>query len=134
MLVVSHKSVGVVAFSLRAAFERHLEHHLCKDRGCGRGSFGCQATTAAWSTLYQTQADARARVRVATRTRNHVHVSAACARQSERQSERAYMYSGGAPAGAESRVCCAYRVSVCAFASCSAASIVWERFITITKG
>ena len=28
MLIVSHESVGVVAFSLWAAFELHLEHHL----------------------------------------------------------------------------------------------------------
>ena len=56
MLVVSHESVGVVAFSLWAAFELHLEHHLRRDRDCGRGSFRCHATTAAWSTLYQTKA------------------------------------------------------------------------------
>ena len=47
MLVVSHESVGVVAFSLWAAFELHLEQHLCRDRDCGRGSFCCHATTAA---------------------------------------------------------------------------------------
>ena len=47
MLVVSHESVGVVAFSLWAAFEPHLEHHLCRDRDCGRGSFYCHATIAA---------------------------------------------------------------------------------------
>ena len=35
MLVVSHESVGVVAFSLWAAFELHLEHHLCRDRIVG---------------------------------------------------------------------------------------------------
>ena len=34
--VVSHESVGVVAFSLWAAFE---EPH-CRDRDCGSGSFG----------------------------------------------------------------------------------------------
>ena len=56
MLVVSHESVGVVAFSLWAAFELHLEHYLCRDRDCGHGSFCCYATTAAWSTLYQTKA------------------------------------------------------------------------------
>ena len=41
MLVVSHESVGVVAFSLWAAFELHLEQPFCRDRDCGRGSFGC---------------------------------------------------------------------------------------------
>ena len=56
MLVVSHEWVGVVAFSLWAAFELHLEQPLCRDRDCGRGSFGCRATTAALSTLYQTRA------------------------------------------------------------------------------
>ena len=34
--VVSHESVGAVAFSLWAAFE---EPH-CRDRDCGSGSFG----------------------------------------------------------------------------------------------
>ena len=32
MLVVSHESAGVAAFSLWAALELHLEHHLCRDR------------------------------------------------------------------------------------------------------
>ena len=53
---MSHESVGAVVFSLWAAFELHLEQPLCRDRGCGRGSFGCRATTAALSTLYQTKA------------------------------------------------------------------------------
>ena len=56
MLVVSHESVGVGAFSLWAAFELHLEQPLCRDQDCGHGSFGCHATSAAWSTLYQTRA------------------------------------------------------------------------------
>ena len=47
MLVVSHESVGVVAFSLWAVFELHLEYHLYRDRDCGRGSFRSHATTAA---------------------------------------------------------------------------------------
>ena len=42
MLVVSHESIGVVAFSPWAAlscilsntFELHLEQHLCRDRDC----------------------------------------------------------------------------------------------------
>ena len=42
MVLVSHESVGVVAFSLWAAFELHLER---RDRYCGRVSFGCHATT-----------------------------------------------------------------------------------------
>ena len=30
MLVVPHESIGVVALSLWAAFELHLEQHLCR--------------------------------------------------------------------------------------------------------
>ena len=52
MLVVSHESVGVVAFSLWAAFELHPEIEIV---GVAR-SVAARATTAALSTLYQTRA------------------------------------------------------------------------------